>query len=344
MAIAVLRDGTPEQREAILQTLARQSDQMARLLDDLLEASRVTQDKIELRRTIVDLGAVAKVAADAVRGAMESRGVQLAVEIDPESIWVDGDPARLQQIQVNMLSNAAKYTPAGGHVLLEVRRDGDEAVIRVRDTGAGIPVEMLDKIFDLFVQSEQTLDRSEGGLGLGLTLVRSLVMMHGGSVCARSDGEGKGAEFVVRLPIAAAVGEIVEARAGREPLHRGAKIVLIEDNDDTRDLLCQCLELAGFRAHGAHDGAMGIALARELGADVAIVDVGLPGIDGFEVARRIRADAKIGHIRLIALTGYGQTADRERAFASGFDEHVVKPIAPEKLARLLVEGTPPREP
>jgi two-component system CheB/CheR fusion protein len=339
MAIAVLRqNGSAEQREAILQTLARQSTQMARLLDDLLEASRVTQDKIELRRQIVDLGAVAREAADAVRGTLEARGVQFAVEIESDPIWVDGDPARLQQIQVNMLSNAAKYTPTGGHVMLEVRRDGDEASIRVRDNGVGIPVNMLDKIFDLFVQSNQTLDRADGGLGLGLTLVRSLVLMHGGSVCASSDGEGRGAEFSVRLPTVshAQVKEVAPAK--REPLQRGAKVVLVEDNEDTRDILCQYLTLAGFEARGAFDGPAGIALIREVKPDVAIIDVGLPGIDGFEVAQQIRSDPSIAKTRLIALTGYGQASDREKAFASGFDEHLVKPVAPDKLAKLLATG------
>ncbi|HWB82003.1 MAG TPA: chemotaxis protein CheB, partial [Nannocystaceae bacterium] len=184
MATGMLRDGAPgEQRQRMLATLERQSSQMARLLDDLLEASRVTQDKIELRKSTVDVAAIAREAADAVRQLMEARGLGFAVELQSDPLWVSGDPARLQQIQVNMLSNAAKYTPRGGHVLLQVHADGEDAVIRVRDNGVGIPVDMLDKVFDLFVQSNRTLDRAEGGLGVGLTLVRSLVQMHGGSVC-----------------------------------------------------------------------------------------------------------------------------------------------------------------
>ncbi len=337
MGIEVLRQtDAPEQRETILETLARQSSQMARLLDDLLEASRVAQDKIELRRTVVDLTAVARDAADAVRAAMDARGIEFAVALAPEPIYVDGDAARLQQIQVNMLSNAAKYTPAGGHVLLEVRQEGDEAVIRVRDDGVGIPIEMLDKIFDLFVQSHQTLDRSDGGLGLGLTLVRSLVTMHGGTVCARSEGEGRGAEFSVRLPLAHKPAAAAAPTVRRGPVQRGAKVVLIEDNEDSREILCHYLAFAGFEAHGAADGPSGIALMREQRAEVAIVDVGLPGMDGFEVARRLRSDPDLANARLIALTGYGQAADREQAFASGFDEHLVKPVAPDKLAALLV--------
>ncbi|MBC8070538.1 MAG: PAS domain-containing protein, partial [Deltaproteobacteria bacterium] len=205
MATGMLRDGVAgEPRQRMLGTLERQSQHMARLLDDLLEASRVTQDKIELRKTTVDIVAVARDAADAVRALMDARGLTFAVELQDKPLWVIGDVTRLQQIQVNMLSNAAKYTPQGGHVLLEVRRDGDEAVIRVRDDGVGIATDMHDKVFDMFVQLNRTLDRSEGGLGVGLTLVRSLVQMHGGSVCVRSEGEGKGSEFVVRLPLSTA--------------------------------------------------------------------------------------------------------------------------------------------
>jgi two-component system, chemotaxis family, CheB/CheR fusion protein len=341
MALTVLRDnGSPEHRASLLKTLERQSSQMARLLDDLLEASRVTQDKIELRRQIVDLGAVARDAADAVRAAMDGRGVEFAIDVDAQPLWVDGDPARLQQIQVNMLSNAAKYTPPRGHVRLEVRRDGDEAVVSVRDDGAGIANEMLDKVFDLFVQSDRTLDRSDGGLGLGLTLVRSLVTMHGGSVCAKSDGEGTGAEFVVRLPLAPAPSDEASLPARRRPFRRGARVVVIEDNDDSRDLLCHLLRVSGFDARGAYDGPEGLALIQDVHPDVAFVDLGLPGIDGFEVARRVRRDPQLDGIWLIALTGYGQTADRERAFEAGFDEHVVKPLAPEKLTQMLADGDP----
>jgi two-component system CheB/CheR fusion protein len=272
---------------------------------------------------------------------MEQRGLEFVVEIEGNPIYVDGDPARLQQVQVNMLTNAAKYTPRGGHVVLEARREADEAVIVVRDDGAGIPSAMLDRVFDLFVQSDRTLDRADGGLGLGLTLVRSLVVMHGGTVHAVSEGEGKGCEFVVRLPVSSSRAVAARESQNAPVLPRGSKIVVIEDNEDSRELLCQLLVLSGFECRGAEDGLKGLALIDELRPDLAIVDVGLPGIDGFEVARRIRTNPKHAEIRLIALTGYGQRSDQETALAAGFDVHLVKPVQPDRLAMMLMRGNTP---
>ncbi len=346
MATGMLRDGSSgDQRQRMLGTLERQSQQMARLLDDLLEASRVTQDKIELRRSTVDIVAVARDAADAVRSLMDARGLTFAVELAPTALWVNGDPARLQQIQVNMLSNAAKYTPRGGHVLLEVRRDKEDAVIRVRDDGMGIPNDMLDKVFDLFVQSHRTLDRSEGGLGVGLTLVRSLVQMHGGSVCVRSDGEGHGSEFDVRLPLAADPLPSTDERgpAGPDRCPPGSRIVVIEDNEDSRELLCALLCAEGFDCHGARDGLSGLALIESVRPAVALIDIGLPGIDGFEVARRLRSQSDLHPMTVVALTGYGQAADRERALAAGFDHHLVKPVDLDALLRVLGNNRPTRQ-
>jgi two-component system CheB/CheR fusion protein len=340
MATSLLRDGggSTDQRARMLQTLERQSHQMARLLDDLLEASRVTQDKIELRKSVLELGLVVKDAAECVRSLMDARGLEFTVEIDGNAMFVDGDPARLQQIHVNILSNAAKYTPRGGHVRLELRREGDDAVISVKDDGSGIPCDMLDKIFDLFVQSERTLDRSEGGLGVGLTLVRSLVAMHGGTVFAHSEGEGKGCEFIVRLPITAAPRKLVQRARARISSRPGARIVVIEDNDDSRELLCQLLRTNGYEPHGAHDGLSGLEKIDSVAPEIAIVDVGLPGIDGYEVARRVRAETKHAGVLLVALTGYGQVTDRTRALEAGFDEFIVKPFEPDKLTQLL-EGS-----
>lgn len=338
MATAMLRDGsTGDERKRMLGTLERQSKHMARLLDDLLEASRVTQDKIELRKTIVDVVEIARDAADSVRPFMQARGLQFAVELQDGPLWIEGDATRLQQIQVNMLNNAAKYTPAGGHVLLEVRRDDDEAVIRVRDDGAGIPSGMHDKVFDMFVQLNRTLDRSEGGLGVGLTLVRSLVQLHGGSVCVHSEGEGKGSEFDVRLPVSSRPGERAEPDGRRTTAHcePGAKVVVVEDNEDSRELLCHILGKAGLDCQGAADGAAGLALIESLQPAVALVDIGLPGIDGFEVARRFKSHPARARTYLVALTGYGQARDRERALEAGFDEHLVKPVSQGMLLRLL---------
>ncbi|MDP9151397.1 MAG: ATP-binding protein [Myxococcota bacterium] len=326
----------------ILETLERQSGQMARLLDDLLEASRVTQNKIELRRAVVDLGAVTNEAVDAVRGLMEARGLELSVETVPGACYVDGDPARLQQIQVNLLNNAAKYTPCGGHVRLRAAREGSAAVIRVQDDGAGISPNMLESVFDLFVQSSSTLDRSDGGLGLGLTLVRSLVDMHGGTVTAESEGPGKGSQFVVRLPLASPPRDVQTVARSRLPsgpsTTQGAKVVVVEDNEDSRHMLCSLLEHAGFDCKSAGTGLEGLALIDATLPDVAILDVGLPEMDGLELARRIRKDPRHEKVHLLALTGYGQPADRSAACEAGFDGHLVKPVDPDQLVKRLSQA------
>jgi two-component system CheB/CheR fusion protein len=328
----------------LVQIIDRQSQQMARLLDDLLEASRVTQNKIELRKRVVDLVPIVKEAADSVRGTVEARGLRFTVEVDDGPLCVNGDPARLQQLQVNLLNNAAKYTPRGGHVWLSARADGGVVVIRVRDDGVGIPTEMIDSVFDLFVQSQRTLDRADGGLGVGLTLVRSLVALHGGSVVATSDGVGKGSEFSVRLPLVASVRDEAPNSRSRPKVPAGARVVVIEDNVDSKDLLCQLLALAGCESHAADTGPAGLSLMDEVCPDVGIIDLGLPGIDGFELARRIRANPRHDQVYLIALTGYGQVSDRVRALQAGFDEHVVKPVGPETLVRLLSNGSEPHPP
>jgi len=340
-ATALLKDSShePAQQSKVLQIVERQAQQMARLLDDLLEASRITQDKIELRRSVLDLRTVVKDAADAVRSLMESRGLEFSLKIAEEPLYVDGDAARLQQINVNLLSNAAKYTPSGGHVVLHAERQGNEAVISVADDGLGIPKEMLESAFDLFVQSRRTLDRAEGGLGLGLTLVRGLVAKHGGTVQARSEGEGKGSEFAVHLPLVAAPSDKEQAlRVGGVHLPRGARVVVVEDNADSREVLCALLTHAGFDCKSSDNGSAGLSLIDEFSPVAAIVDIGLPGIDGLELARRIRKNPKHANIYLIALTGYGQRADRQTALEAGFDDHLVKPVDFAALQALLGRG------
>ena len=341
-ATAMLKSGGTERldRLRLLEILDRQSHQMSRLLDDLLEASRVTQNKIELRKRVVDLAGVAAEAADAVRGQMDANDVRFTVDIAPGPILVDGDPARLQQIQVNLLSNAVKYTPRGGRVALEVGTDAEGAVIRVRDDGAGIPHHMLESIFELFVQSSRTLDHAGGGLGLGLTLVRSLVTMHGGTVAAHSEGEGRGSVFVVRLPmVAAAASEPAPAGGERASLPAGpSRIVVVEDNADSREMLCELLLQSGFECRAVESGAAALALLDEVRPDIVILDVGLPEMDGFEIARHIRANATHAGVCLVALTGYGQAADRAASREAGFDVHLVKPVHAEQLLALLREG------
>ncbi|MGK3990135.1 chemotaxis protein CheB [Sorangium sp. So ce136] len=334
-------NGAPGVDEKVFQILERQSAQMARLLDDLLEASRVTQNKIELRKRVLDLGSVVKDATDAVRNLMDSRGVNFSTTVDPEPIWVEGDPARLQQVQVNLLTNAAKYTPRGGHVTLEARRVDGHAVVRVKDDGLGIPKGMLDTVFDLFVQSSRTLDRSAGGLGVGLTLVRGLVEKHGGTVSVRSDGEGKGSEFEVWLPVTERPRE-KEATRGSvlRKFPKGSRIVVVEDNADGREALCALLKRAGFECHSTDHGIAGIELMDAVLPHIAIVDIGLPGIDGLEFARRVREKRQHKDVYLIALTGYGQQNDREKASGAGFDEHLVKPVDLATLKRLLADGEP----
>ncbi|MET0391347.1 MAG: chemotaxis protein CheB [Polyangiales bacterium] len=320
----------------LLDVLERQSQQMAHLLDDLLEASRVTQNKIELRCTVLDVRSAIHEAIDAVRARMDGRQLRFTASIPDEPLHVNGDPIRLQQIYSNLLSNAAKYTPPGGSVHVELVRDGNEACVTVRDTGAGIAPDMLESVFEMFVQSHLTLDRSAGGLGVGLTLARSLVSLHGGTICACSEGEGKGSQFIVRLPLAEAV-QVAKPHDGHPAPRtaRGTKVVVVEDSEDSRELLCVFLRRAGFECHAAESGTAAIELMQRERPDIAILDVGLPGIDGYEVARRVRRDPVLAHVVLIALTGYGRASDREASRAAGFDEHLVKPVKIEQLLAAL---------
>ncbi len=337
MATSLLKTEIPaDDRSRLLGILDRQSQQMARLLDDLLEVNRVTENKIELRKEVLDLRTVSREAAESVRTSMEARGLTFTSDITGTPLWVDGDAARLQQVQANLLANAAKYTPDGGHVRLSVVGEGAHAVIRVRDDGAGIANGMLETVFDLFVQAGRTLDRAQGGIGVGLTLVRSLVSMHGGTVVARSEGEGLGAEFIVRLPLSSPPSSAADPQRSKGlHLPRGARVAIIEDNADSREMLCEALTIAGFECKSADSGPEGLALIGSMMPEVAIVDVGLPVMDGFELARRIREGGPCANIQLIALTGYGQREDRQRALEAGFNVHLVKPIEPLALVRLL---------
>jgi two-component system, chemotaxis family, CheB/CheR fusion protein len=346
-ATQLMKNGSADgqRTERLLDVLTRQSLQMSRLLDDLLEVSRVTQDKIDLRTCTLDIRPLVRDAAETARQQLQARDIELVVDIDSEPLVIEADAARLQQIQANLFSNAAKYTPVGGHVQLSARREGAEVVLRVKDDGVGIPREMLGDVFELFVQSQHTLDRAEGGLGVGLTLVRGLVERHGGKVEVFSAGEGQGSEFVVRFPVSSGtVAKVPEPTPVEPPpvQARPLRIVIVEDNDDSRSMLCELLELSGFQCHAAATGRVGLDLINELQPDVALVDIGLPELDGLEVARLLRRDARHETLFLVALTGYGQREDREAARRAGFDTHLVKPVDFDALLGLL-RGRVPRD-
>ncbi|HKU45049.1 MAG TPA: ATP-binding protein, partial [Polyangiales bacterium] len=240
---------------------------------------------------------------------MAARELTFTTRIPETPLYIEADPARLQQIQVNLLSNAAKYTARGGHVVFELRREGEQALIEVSDDGAGIARQMLESVFDLFVQSHRTLDRASGGLGVGLTLARALVELHGGHIEAASEGEGKGSRFSVRLPLSATRPKPAPVRS-RPRVRPGAKIVVVEDNADSRELLCELLRRAGFECHTAESGPEALKLIDEVGPEIAILDVGLPEMDGYEVARQLRQNPAYAELVLIALTGYGRSSDR----------------------------------
>ncbi|MDQ3365617.1 MAG: PAS domain-containing protein [Myxococcota bacterium] len=328
----------------LIEVVDRQSNQMARLLDDLLEASRVTQNKVEIRKLPMDLRAVVEEAAAAVRSMMTASELRFTFEIDARPLTIDGDAARLQQVCVNLLTNAAKYTPRGGSVVLQATREGTDAMIRIKDDGVGIPADMLKAVFELFVQSSRTIDRAQGGIGVGLTLARSLIDMHGGTIEAASEGEGKGSAFTVRLPLSTSeIDELAVLKRGKA-LPRGSRIALVEDNDDTREMMLALLVRAGFDVRAAADGLAALTLIDDFRPHAAVVDVGLPGIDGFEVARRVRAQSKHHHVTLVALTGYGQQADRATAINAGFDAHLVKPVRLEQLLAILSKPDPVLEP
>jgi PAS domain S-box-containing protein len=309
----------------------RQTRHLARLVDDLLEVARMTAGKVSLDRQVVDLAAVVSRSVEALREA--GRGHQHHIVLAVEPVLVNADPLRLEQIVTNVVDNAIKYTPPDGAVRIEVQREGTLAVLRVADTGIGIAEETLPRVFDLFSQGEQPLDRALGGLGIGLALTQRLVQMHGGTIHAASEGPGRGAQFVIRLPV-----EPVEPHATRvsAPHAETARsILVVEDNPDSRESLRLLLQSLGHRVIDAADGQAGLALALSEQPDIVLVDLGLPGLDGYALARAVRGSERGRSVRLIAVTGYGQAADRRRSAESGFDAHLVKPVSVAALTTLL---------
>jgi PAS domain S-box-containing protein len=327
---------TGQQARRAREVANRQLAHVTRLVDDLLDVTRIARGKIELRRAALDLAALARRTAEDYRAILQDRGLDLALELPDDPLLVEGDETRLAQVLGNLLSNAAKFTPSGGRVTLAVRADGERAAVHVRDTGPGIDPEVLPSIFEPFTQAQQTLARSEGGLGLGLALVKGLVELHGGEVRVERGPGGRGSDFVVVLPRAApraalAPGSTLAPGASTVPRRR---VLVVDDNRDAADTLAQLIELLGHEVDVAYDGPGALELARARRPDVVLCDLGLPGMDGYQVARQLRA-AGATSVRLVALSGYAQPEDVALALSAGFDGHVVKPPDPERLAGLL---------
>jgi len=324
-ALQVLQDFSPA--DADLQwardVIERQVQHLTRLVDDLLDVSRISRGKINLKRECIKLAHVVADAVEIARPHVEARKHQLTVSQPPEPVWLEADATRLAQVVSNLLINAAKYTEKGGHIGLTVEREGEDAVLRVRDTGVGIAPEMLPHVFEMFTQADRSLDRSQGGLGIGLTLVRHLVEMHGGQVQAASDGLGEGSEFVVRMPVLSRMREGGGAREKPNPSFAAPpcrRILIADDNEDFAELTGRLLERkGGHRVKVVYDGPAALAAARAFQPEVAFLDIGLPGIDGYELARQLRNEPGMEEVLLVALTGYGQEGDRRRALEAGFD-------------------------
>ena len=328
---------TVARARAIIQ---RQSQHLSRIVDDLLDLSRAMSGKILLARQATDLSTLVASCLETFRATGRTAGYRIAVDLAPG--WVDGDPTRLEQIVSNLLDNALKYTPSGGAIDIALARAGDDVVLSVRDSGVGIPPELLPQVFDVFVQGAISIDRSQGGLGIGLSLVRRLVELHGGSVAADSPGAGLGSSFTIRLPYAKLAEPAERSAPALAPLEAGKpSVLLIEDNEDGREMMATMLAAFGYPVFQAADGLQGVSQAHACRPDAALVDIGLPGIDGYEVARRLRADAATRAIRLIAVTGYGLPDDQRRVMEAGFDQHLVKPVQIERLLEALAPVVAP---
>jgi CheY-like chemotaxis protein len=324
--------------------IERQAHHLVRLVDDLLDVSRITRGKVALKKQRIELGRIVAKAIEMASPLLEQRQHELIVEVEARGLLVDADPERMAQVISNLLANAAKYTEKGGRITVAAAVTPAGVTISVSDTGIGIAPEMIPRVFDMFVQERQALDRSQGGLGLGLTIVRSLVALHGGTVEARSEGRNKGAEFTIHLPPtvereepAAGPGEA----AAVAPDGRVRRILVVDDNEDAADMLAGFLEEMGHTTRIARDGPEALKMVAEFAPDLALLDIGLPVMDGYELARRLREGAQ--RIGLVAVTGYGQKNDRQRSQAAGFDAHLVKPVSVERLASLIQELTEGQE-
>jgi CheY-like chemotaxis protein len=335
-ALQLLAGDAPD-RARFVPMANRQVTQLVRLVDDLLDVSRITRGLITLRREPVVLADAVARAVEMVRTDVDARAQAFTVSLPAVPIRLDADPARLAQVVANLLGNASKYTPPGGSIWLTAERLDGEVVLRVRDTGSGIAPHLLPHVFDLFVQGDASLARTAGGLGIGLTIVHRLVVMHGGRVEARSDGTGRGSEFTVTLPT---LPDELAAPAERDAPARsagagGIRVLIVEDNVDMADSLAHLVTHWGHQVEVAYDAASALDAAARLRPEVILSDLGLPGMDGYELARRLRAEPAFGKVVLVALSGYGRPEDQRRALESGFDHHLVKPPDLARLAELL---------
>ena len=339
--LKIKAQATPEATWAC-DLIERQVQAMSRLIDDLMDISRINQGKIDLRRERLDLAAIVADAVETTRPLIDQAGHTLEVALPPGRFEVDADRARLGQAFTNLLNNASKYMDAGGRIALSARQDGDAVEVSVRDTGIGLAADRLDGVFEMFSQVETALSRSRGGLGVGLSLTRKLIEMHGGEVVARSEGLGQGSEFVVRLPLASAAPSDGRSATSLTPATppagsgKALRILVADDNEDAASTLAALLELLGNDVRRAHDGEQAVEVARDFAPQLALLDIGMPRLNGYECCRQIRALPGGGAMTLVAVTGWGQPDDRRRSAEAGFDQHLVKPVDPEALARLVM--------
>jgi CheY-like chemotaxis protein len=335
----LLRSGVEGAKAVKLRdTMARQVDHLVRLVDDLLEVSRFSRGLIELRKERIDLAQVVNEAIAASQDLIAAHGHVLSVSLAPEPLPLDADPTRLAQVVTNLLNNAVKFTSPGGRIEVSARPQDGEAVLSVRDNGAGIPADKLTSVFDLFTQLDSARDRSNGGLGIGLAMVRGLVDMHGGRVDAHSKGLGQGSEFTVRLPLAAAgAAEQSDGVEARAPAGARRRMLVVDDNRDIADVLVMLLETLDADVRVAYDGGSALGIVAAFRPDIVFLDIGMPVMDGCETARRIRQRPEGRDILLVALTGWGQEQDRRRTREAGFDKHLVKPVSVEQVQALLAE-------
>jgi signal transduction histidine kinase len=329
----------PEVHRRATEILTRQVDHMARLLDDLMDISRITQQRLVLKRERISVAAAVESALEAARPLIESKRHQLHAEVAQPDAWLDADPLRLTQVLANLLNNASKYTDAGGRIAIDARRTGDTIVFTVSDNGIGLSESAIRTMFTMFAQEQTALERSEGGLGIGLALAKGLVELHGGRISASSEGPGRGSRFVVELPASTAAqapGEQAQGPAGETT--RARTVLLADDNADAADALAELLRMEGHVVHIASHGVQAAELALALKPDVVVLDIGMPGLNGYEVAQRIRAQPWGAEPLLVAATGWGQEGDRQKATAAGFDRHLTKPFDPQRLLDLVGGG------